>query len=113
MRLEKMIDSHPFQNNEFTKRITALKDRTEDQVPYNKEEVNAKAIETTVSEINEMMDPLRTNIKFQFHEKLNDYYVTVINASTDEVIREIPPKKMLDMYAAMAEFMGILVDEKI
>ena len=48
-----------------------------------------------------------------FHEKLNEYYVTVIDPQTDEIIREIPPKKMLDMYAAMADYIGILIDEKV
>jgi flagellar protein FlaG len=30
----------------------------------------------------------------------------------DEVIREIPPEKILDMVAKMMELAGILVDEK-
>ena len=79
----------------------------------NEEIVTADKVETVVSKLNEFMEPLRTNLKFELHEELDEYYVKVINLKTDEVIREIPPKKMLDMYAAMAEFMGLLVDEKI
>ncbi|WP_342744356.1 flagellar protein FlaG [Oceanobacillus rekensis] len=44
---------------------------------------------------------------------MGKYYVTVIDSNTREVIKEIPPKKMLDMYAEMADFMGMLVDKKI
>ena len=36
----------------------------------------------------------------------------VINEDTDEVIREIPPEKSLDMLQKMWEMAGILVDEK-
>jgi flagellar protein FlaG len=59
------------------------------------------------------MKPIRTNLKFELHEKLDDYYVKVIDRETKEVIKEIPPEKMLDMYAAMAEFMSFLTDEKV
>lgn len=70
-------------------------------------------VKKVVDQMNQFMEPIRTNLKFQFHDTLHEYYITVVDPITDEVIKEIPPKKMLDMYAAMAEFMGLLVDEKI
>lgn len=76
-------------------------------------EVNKEDVKSTVDKLNDFVDPLQTNLKFVYHEDLNEYYVTVVNPLTNEVIREIPPKKMLDMYAAMTEYMGLLVDEKI
>lgn len=75
--------------------------------------VKADEIEAVVESMNDFIHPLQTNLKFVFHEELNEYYVAVVNPLTNEVVKEIPPKKMLDMYAAMAEFMGILIDEKI
>jgi len=47
------------------------------------------------------------------HEKLGEYYVQIIDEETKEVIREVPPKKMLDLYAAMAERIGLIINEKI
>jgi len=83
--------------------------------PLNNEidKIDRADVKLTVEKLNDFIDPVRTNLKFVFHEDLHEYYVTVVNPLTDEVIREIPPKKMLDMYAAMTEYMGILVDEKI
>src|SRR5690625_5039950 len=80
---------------------------------HNESAVNAKDVESAVTILNGFIDPSRTNLKFVYHEQLNEYYVTVVNPLTNETVKEIPPKKMLDMYAAMAEYMGILVDEKI
>lgn len=80
---------------------------------HNDSAVNAKDVESVVTILNGFIDPSRTNLKFVYHEQLNEYYVTVVNPLTNETVREIPPKKMLDMYAAMAEFMGILIDKKI
>ena len=72
-----------------------------------------EAVEEAVENLNQFLEPSRRNLKFELHDKLDKYYVSVIDSTTDEVIKEIPPKKILDMYAAMAEFMGLLVDEKI
>lgn len=72
-----------------------------------------EAVEEAVDNLNQFLEPSRRNLKFELHDKLDKYYVSVVDSTTNEVIKEIPPKKILDMYAAMAEFMGLLVDEKI
>lgn len=76
-------------------------------------EVNRNEVKSTVKELNDFVELVATDLKFVFHDDLNEYYVTVVDPLTKEVVREIPPKKLLDMYAAMNEFMGILVDKKI
>ena len=78
------------------------------EMKQSKEKMNE-----VLESINAFMQPSHTSLKFELHEKLNDYYVQVIDDDTKEVIREIPSKKMMDMYAAMKEFMGLMIDEKI
>ena len=51
--------------------------------------------------------------EFSIHEVTKQIMVKVIDANTDEVIRELPPEKLLDMVAALWEVAGILVDRKI
>jgi flagellar protein FlaG len=70
-------------------------------------------LEAVVKGLNDFLQPAHTSIKFNLHEKLNEYYVTVIDDKTKEVIKEIPAKKLLDMYADMAERVGLLVDKRI
>ncbi|MEI5907607.1 flagellar protein FlaG [Bacillus spongiae] len=70
-------------------------------------------VEKVIHSVNEFLKASPTSLKFEFHEKLQEYFVSVIDNETKEVVREIPPKKLLDMYAAMTEFVGILVDKKI
>ncbi|GEM01968.1 flagellar protein FlaG [Halolactibacillus halophilus] len=70
-------------------------------------------MESMVDGMNKFLEPSKTSIKFELHDKLDRYYVKVVDSETKELVREIPPEKMLDMYAQMAEFMGFLVDEKI
>lgn len=66
-----------------------------------------------VDSLNKFLEPSYTDLKFEYHEKLEEYYVTIIDPSTNEVIKEVPPKKLLDVYASMAELLGFIVDEKV
>lgn len=83
------------------------------KVPHENDEKKKEKVEEVVKGLNEFLNPAHTSIKFKFHEKLNEYYVTVVDDNTNEVIKEIPSKKLLDTYAMMAEHLGLLVDKKI
>lgn len=70
-------------------------------------------IEKVVTSINDFLKPANSHLKFEFHEDLKEYYITIVDDNTREVIKEIPSKKLLDMYSAMKEYLGLLVDKKI
>lgn len=75
--------------------------------------LNEDKLKEIVKGMNDFLNPTHTSLKFELHEKLNEYYVTLIDDRTKEIVREIPPKKLLDFYAAMTEKIGLLVDRKI
>lgn len=70
-------------------------------------------IQDAVNTMNEMLDINNSTSKFMFHEGLERYYVTVVNRETEEVVKEIPPKKILDAFYEMQKMLGMIVDEKI
>ncbi|WP_062237779.1 flagellar protein FlaG [Fictibacillus sp. FJAT-27399] len=74
---------------------------------------NPKKLKELVKGINDLLIPAHTSSKFVLHEKLNDYYVQIIDDKTQEVIKELPSKKFLDMYASMLDFVGLFIDKKI
>lgn len=78
----------------------------EQQLPADKAKQLTESMNTFLASAN-------TQLRFKFHDKLNEYYVTIVDSKTDEVIREIPSKKLMDIHAAMREFVGLLVDRKI
>lgn len=51
--------------------------------------------------------------EFSIHEATKQIMVKIIDVTTDEVIRELPPEKVLDMVAAIWEAVGIIVDRKV
>jgi flagellar protein FlaG len=75
--------------------------------------VSKANLEKVIDAMNNMLKPAHTSSKFVLHEELNDYYVQIVDEVTQEVLKEIPNKKFLDMYAEMIDFMGIFVDKKI
>ncbi|MBT2678865.1 flagellar protein FlaG [Bacillus sp. ISL-35] len=85
-----------------------LKEQNQEHINLPKEKVKE-----IVDTMNKFMEASPTALKFEFHEELNEYFVKIIDEKTKEVVREIPPKKMLDFYAAMNKFIGLMVDKKI
>ncbi len=77
------------------------------------EKISKDQIKQKVDAVNKFLQPEHTSIRFHFHEKLHEYYVDVVDTNTKKVLREIPPKKFLDMYASMLESIGLLVDHRI
>lgn len=55
----------------------------------------------------------QTRCEFSYHDEINRVSIKVINRETDEVIREIPPEKSLEMVEKMWELAGILIDQKM
>jgi flagellar protein FlaG len=78
-----------------------------------KEKVNMEQVKEMIDGANEFFSATRTHLNFQLHEGLDKYYVEIRNSVTDELVKEIPPKKFLDMVAKFQELAGLVVDEKI
>lgn len=63
--------------------------------------------------MNKFLEGSTTELRFEFHEKLNEYYVTIVDPKTHEVVKEIPSRKLMDAHAAMRERNGLFVNHKI
>jgi flagellar protein FlaG len=79
----------------------------------NKLSISEKIVIETIEKANKSV--LGTNTKFEFsiHEKTKQIMVKVLNSETNEVIREIPPEKTLDIIADIWEKTGIIIDKNI
>lgn len=85
-----------------------LQKNYQEEQKFTEEELKEK-----VDGLNKFLKSSYTNLKFVLHEELNEYYVTIVDEQTKEVIKEIPPKKLLDIYAAMIDALGLFIDKKI
>lgn len=78
----------------------------------NDAESKAK-VQEVVGKMNKMLEADNNTAKILFHEGLNRYYVTVVDRETEEVIKELPSKKLLDAFYEMQKLFGVIIDEKI
>ena len=69
-----------------------------------------QAYQTAVNKLNEFMEHTQRNSKFIFHSDLERYYVEVVDAQSQEVIKEVPPKELLDAYYEMQKLAGKIFD---
>ncbi|MEA4924177.1 MAG: flagellar protein FlaG [Syntrophomonadaceae bacterium] len=74
--------------------------------------VSAEEISQAVEAINKTLEPHNTRLEFSIHDKTKGIMVKVINEKTGEIIREVPPKRVLDMVAMTWDELGLIVDEK-
>lgn len=75
---------------------------------YFKEE-----LEESIEEINKTVEALHKDLRFQVHEKSDRLMVEVIDVIKNEVLKEIPPRQLLDMLGRIREMVGLIIDEKI
>ena len=52
------------------------------------------------------------DLQFSVHEASGKIMVTVMEASSGEVIREIPPSAVLNLAAKLDEMVGVIFDQK-
>ncbi|MCR5120084.1 MAG: flagellar protein FlaG [Lachnospiraceae bacterium] len=75
------------------------------QAPMNDDTIKKALEELTKKQANFISE-------FGIHEKTNRITVKIVDKDTKEVIKELPPEKMLDMIAKVWEYAGLFVDEK-
>ena len=75
--------------------------------------IGEKKLIEAIEKANKSLQGVKTSFEFSIHEATKEIMVKVINTETNEVIREIPPEKILDIVAKIWELTGIMVDEKI
>lgn len=70
--------------------------------------------EASIKELKDIQKVINRNTiaEFGYNEPTNRITIKIKDKDTDEVIKEIPSEKALEMFAKAWELAGILVDEK-
>ncbi|MCL2500682.1 MAG: flagellar protein FlaG [Defluviitaleaceae bacterium] len=69
-------------------------------------------LERAVAELNKSLATYARHMSINLHEATNRVMVKVYNSETREVIREIPPERVLDAHASLMEMAGLILDKK-
>lgn len=76
------------------------------------EKVNTNLVKGAVDGVNESLKTNHTSVRFKYHENLKRVSIKIVDDTTDEVIKEIPPEETLEMVEKMLAQAGLIVDER-
>lgn len=77
------------------------------------ESIDEKDVKDAVDKVNKFLQGEATHVEYERHDTFKSQFVIkIVNNKTKEVIKEIPPKKILDMVAEMCKLAGVIIDEK-
>ena len=76
----------------------------------NAVETDAAELESTLEEINSYLNEIGSSLSF-IHDEASGRSAVQVLDEHGEVIRQIPPQELLDVYAKIRNIVGILLDE--
>ncbi|MCH5267639.1 MAG: flagellar protein FlaG [Lachnospiraceae bacterium] len=86
-------------------------DNENENTPYEAKEPSKMSIESAVSGVNNRLTA--TRCEYSYDEITKRVSIKVYDKANDELIREVPPEKSLEMLQKMWELVGLIVDEKL
>ena len=70
------------------------------------------AMVKAIDKANKAIAGSQKKFEYSVHQPTGDIIVKVLDADTNEVIRELPPEKYLDLIDKLQEISGVIIDEK-
>lgn len=78
-----------------------------------KDKVSEELMKKSVDKLNKFLQGESTHVVYERHDKFKSQFVIkIVDNKTQEVVKEIPPKKILDMVAEMCRLAGVIFDKK-
>lgn len=69
-------------------------------------------VEEAVRKLNNTAEAMNLDLRFTVHEDSDRWMVQVVDIQEDEIVREIPPEKVLNVVAQIQSLIGVLLDER-
>lgn len=75
--------------------------------------MDSKDTKKAVDKLNKLLEDTPTHLEYEIYGKLNSVMIKVVDDNTKEVVKEIPPKKIVDMVDKLCELAGLFMDKKV
>ena len=98
------VNSHTSTENKNISQLTSFDKK---EMP-----ISEKVVIDAIEKANKAISGANRRFEISIHEKTKEVMVKVIDSDTNEVVREIPQERILDMVAKMWEMAGLIVDER-
>lgn len=75
-------------------------------------EIKLSDVEKAAEKLNKLFEDKNTYIEYELYGKSKSMTIKIVDSNTKEVIKELPPKKLIDMVDKLCELAGLVMDEK-
>jgi len=96
------------QREDLEERLSFLKGKED----HEKDEKLLDKLNGAIREMNKDMEVQQLSLRFKLHEDSDRWMVRIVDIMEDEVIREIPPEKMLELSARIQSSVGVMLDRQ-
>lgn len=87
--------------------------QTEQPVPQTeKTEASRQQLEEAVKAVNDFLKPINNSLQFNIDDETGKTIVKVVDATTNELIRQFPSEEMLSIAKAIDQMKGLLIQQK-
>ncbi len=70
-------------------------------------------IENVIKEMNQFIQIFNAKIAFEIDKDTKKTVLKIIDAQTNEIIRQIPPEELLKISRRISELLGLIINEKV
>ncbi len=81
--------------------------------PQQAPPVESALLRKSVSDVNEYVQNVQRNLEFSIDKDSGDTVIRVVDAQTGEVIRQLPPERVLQMAKNLDQMRSMIVSEKV
>lgn len=74
--------------------------------------ISDKDVKKAIDKLNKLFEDKATHIEYELYGRHKDMTIKIVDDVTKEVIKEVPPKKIIDMVDKLCELAGLFVDDK-
>ena len=76
------------------------------------EHLTNEQIQEILSQTNDNLSLLNTNIRFGYNDKIDSMFVNVMEADTGTIIRKIPTEQVMKLTEHFRDIVGMIFDKK-
>ncbi|CAI6081276.1 putative protein YvyC [Paenibacillus sp. JJ-100] len=80
--------------------------------PDKDESVSKQQLDKLIEDGNKVLQRMDTQLRWSVNKESNQMIVKVMDTQTNEVLREIPPEKYLELVQNLCEQVGLFLDER-
>jgi len=95
-----------------TQEVEKIRNEVTDEAQSAPKVSSEKELKELVKDLNDSLGPFNTSIKFGFDNSSEDFYVSVLEADSNKLIRRFPAEQAFEILPKLQDVSGILFDLK-